>query len=227
MTKLLYQGKTKDVFENADGTYTLMLKDDATGKDGIFDPGENAVGLSIAGLGRASLKLSRYYFDKITAAGISNHYLNSDLANATMTVLPATMFGGGLEFICRRKAAGSFLKRYGAYAASGMDLDYFVETTLKDDGRQDPQITKEALVLLGIMTSEAYDICAELTKKIAKLIADDLEEKGLDLYDIKLEFGKNNGEIMLIDEVSSGCMRVYRGDTLVPPMELGRFVLVE
>jgi len=227
MAKLIYQGKTKDVFENTDGTYTLMLKDDATGKDGIFDPGENAVGLRIEGLGRASLKLSRYYFEKLTAAGVPNHYINSDIGNATMHVLPGTIFGGGLEFICRCRAAGSFLKRYGAYAACGMDLDYFVEVTLKDDERQDPQITKEALVLLGIMTAAEYDLCAELTRKIAGLIAADLEEKGLELYDIKFEFGKNGDEIILIDELSGGCMRVYQGDRLVPPMELGRVVLVE
>ncbi|MCL2828311.1 MAG: phosphoribosylaminoimidazolesuccinocarboxamide synthase [Oscillospiraceae bacterium] len=225
MARLIYQGKTKDVFENTDGTYTLMLKDDATGKDGIFDPGENTVGLSIEGMGKTSLKLSRYYFEKITAAGIPNHYINSDIANATMDVLPAAIFGGGLEFICRRRAAGSFLKRYGSYAAFGTDLNYFVEATLKDDERQDPQITREALVLLGIMTVAEYDLCAELTKKITELIADDLEEKGLELYDIKFEFGKNGGDVMLIDEVSGGCMRVYRGDTFVSPLELGDAVL--
>ncbi|MCL2038225.1 phosphoribosylaminoimidazolesuccinocarboxamide synthase, partial [Candidatus Saccharibacteria bacterium] len=59
--KLIYSGKTKDVFENDDGQYVLKLKDDATGKDGVFDPGENSVALSIEGLGRGSLKLSKYF----------------------------------------------------------------------------------------------------------------------------------------------------------------------
>ena len=223
--KLIYQGKTKDVYENADGTYTLLLKDDATGKDGVFDPGENTVGLSVAGLGRSSLQLSAYYFAKIKAAGIPTHFIDCDIEQAKMQVLPASMFGQGLEFICRRYAAGSFLKRYGAYADFAAPLDYFVEVTLKDDVRQDPFITKEALVQLDIMTAVEYEACVKYTKDITKIIADDLAEKGLELYDIKFEFGKNADEIMLIDEVSAGCMRVYRDGEAVAPLELGNLIL--
>ena len=224
-TKCVYKGKTKDVYENADGTYTLKLKDDATGKDGVFDPGENTVGLQIEGLGKSSLRLSVYYFEKIKAAGIATHYLGADIERAEMQVLPATMFGKGLEFICRRRAAGSFIRRYGAYATEGMPLDYFVEVTLKDDARQDPQIAKEALLGLNIMTEAEYNTCVLLTKEITKLIADDLSEKGLDLYDIKFEFGKHGDTVMLIDEVSGGCMRAYQNKTSVAPMELEKIVL--
>ena len=42
--KLVYTGKTKDVFALENGNYLLKFKDDCTGKDGVFDPGENAVG---------------------------------------------------------------------------------------------------------------------------------------------------------------------------------------
>ena len=48
--KLVYQGKTKDVFELENGNYLLKFKDDCTGKDGVFDPGENSVGLTIEGV---------------------------------------------------------------------------------------------------------------------------------------------------------------------------------
>lgn len=67
-----------------------------------------------------------------------------------MTVKPATVFGKGLEVICRYRAVGSFLRRYGAYAQEGDKLDAFVEVTLKDDGREDPPITKDALAMLGL-----------------------------------------------------------------------------
>lgn len=220
MSNLIYQGKTKDVFANADGTYTLRLKDDATGKNGVFDPGENAVGLQIDGFGRASLQLSKYYFEKLTAAGIAHHYIGSDLTAATMTVRPAAVFGQGVEFICRRRAAGSFLRRYGAYASFGTELDYFVEATLKDDERLDPPIAKEALCLLGIMREEEYERCAALTRRITKIIEGDLEKRGLALYDIKFEFGKCGADIVLIDEISGGCMRVYRDGDAVQPMDL-------
>ena len=36
--KLVYTGKTKDVFALDNGNYLLKFKDDCTGKDGVFDP---------------------------------------------------------------------------------------------------------------------------------------------------------------------------------------------
>ena len=224
MSKLIYTGKTKNVFENTDGTYTLKLKDDATGKDGVFDPGENSVGLSIEGLGRESLKITKYYFEKFTKEGIPNHYISSNTDQVTMTVKPGKIFGQGLEFVCRVKANGSFLKRYGDYCQFSDKLNYFVEVTLKNDEKQDPPITKDAIVLLGIMSEKEYETCKELTIKAAKLIERDLTQKGMELHDIKFEFGTNNGDIMLIDEISAGCMRVYKDNTPVQPMELASLV---
>ena len=222
---LIYQGKTKDVYENPDGSYTLKLKDDATGKDGVFDPGENAVGLSIAGLGRESLRLTAYFFEKLAARGVPTHYLGCDIENAAMRVRPARVFGQGLEFICRLRASGSFIRRYGSYARPGDDLGFLVEATLKDDDRGDPPITQDALVALKIMSTQEFETCKALTKSIAGLIAEDLAAKGLELWDLKFEFGKAGDNILLIDEISGGCMRVYKNGEPVHPMELTKFIL--
>ena len=86
--KLIYTGKTKDVFALPNGNVELKFKDDCTGKDGVFDPGENAVGLTIDGVGDVNLRMSIYFFEKINAAGIKTHYVSADLANTTMEVLP-------------------------------------------------------------------------------------------------------------------------------------------
>ena len=224
--KLIYQGKTKDVYENPDSTYTLKLKDTATGKDGVFDPGENAVGLSIDGLGRESLRLSKHFFQLLTRTGIPTHYIDCDIPAATMTVLAADKLPH-VEFICRRKADGSFLRRYGAFTTRGAELDYFVEVTLKDDQRQDPPINEDALVTLKILSREDYTFCKNLTREITKILAHELAAKGLDLYDIKYEFGKHDGKIILIDEISAGIMRVYKDGAPVPPMELAGLILGE
>ena len=221
--ELLYTGKTKNVYKLENGNCLLKFKDDCTGKDGVFDPGENSVGLTIEGVGDVNLRMSIYYFEKINAAGIKTHYVNADLANTTMEVLPAKVFGKGLEVICRRKAVGSFIRRYGALIESGADLPYYVETTLKDDEKGDPLITKDALVAIGVMTEEQYEDLKDMTQKITKIVADDLAEKGMELYDIKFEFGYDpNGKVMLIDEVASGNMRVYKDGEYVDPMTLNK-----
>ena len=219
--KLLYTGKTKNVYELPNGNCLLLFKDDCTGKDGVFDPGENAVGLTIEGVGDVNLRMSIYYFKKINAAGIRTHFVSADLNNTTMEVLPAKVFGKGLEVICRRKAVGSFVRRYGSLVETGADLPAYVETTLKDDAKGDPLITKDALVALGVMTEEQYEDLKAQTQAITKIVADDLAEKGMELYDIKFEFGYDpEGNVMLIDEVASGNMRVYKDGQYIDPMTL-------
>ena len=221
--KLVYTGKTKDVFALENGNYLLKFKDDCTGKDGVFDPGENAVGLTIEGVGDVNLRMSIYFFEKINAAGIKTHYVSADLANTTMEVLPAKVFGKGLEVICRNRAVGSFIRRYGALIESGAKLPSYVETTLKDDEKGDPLITKDALVAIGVMTEAQYEDLKDMTQKITKIVADDLAEKGMELYDIKFEFGyAPDGKVMLIDEVASGNMRVYKNGEYIEPMTLNK-----
>ena len=219
--KLLYTGKTKNVYELPNGNCLLLFKDDCTGKDGVFDPGENSVGLTIEGVGDVNLRMSIYFFEKINAAGIKTHYVSADLANTTMEVLPAKVFGKGLEVICRNKAVGSFIRRYGALIETGADLPSYVETTLKDDEKGDPLITKDALVAIGVMTEEQYDSMKDMTQKITQIVADDLKEKGMVLYDIKFEYGYDaEGNVMLIDEIASGNMRVYKDGEYIDPMTL-------
>ncbi len=219
--ELVYTGKTKNVYALENGNYLLKFKDDCTGKDGVFDPGENSVGLTIEGVGDVNLRMSIYFFEKVNAAGIKTHYVSANLADTTMEVLPAKAFGHGLEVICRHKAVGSFIRRYGDYIEEGADLPAYVETTFKNDEKGDPLVTEDALVALGVMTAEQYDDIRDMTRKITQIVADDLKEKGMVLYDIKFEFGYDkDGNVMLIDEIASGNMRVYKDGQYIDPMTL-------
>ncbi len=219
--KLVYTGKTKNVFELENGNYLLKFKDDCTGADGVFDPGMNQVGLTIEGVGDVNLRMTEYYFEKINAAGIRTHFVKANLDDTTMEVLPAKVFGHGLEVVCRRKAVGSFVRRYGEYIESGADLPYYVEMTFKNDELGDPLVTKDGLVVLGIMSEKQYDDIKDMTQKITKIVADDMAEKGLELYDIKFEYGYDkDGEVMLIDEIASGNMRVYKDGEYIQPLKL-------
>ena len=223
--ELLYKGKTKDVYKLENGNVLLKFKDDCTGKDGVFDPGENSVGLTIDGIGRANLETSIKFFEILKEAGIKTHYVSADLDNATMEVLPATVFGHGLEVICRLKATGSFIRRYGEYMADGTAIEGgYVETTFKNDALGDPLVTKDALAVLGVMSEEMYDSMKAQTLAITKIVAAELAKLGLDLYDIKYEFGFNNDEVILIDEIASGNMRVYKDGEYVDPVTLTKII---
>jgi len=160
---------------------------------------------------------------------IPTHFIDADIEKAEMTVKPAEVFGKGVEVILRYRAVGSFYKRYGKYCNKGDALNAYVEVTLKDDDRNDPLITDECLEMLGIMSREEYEVLANLTRKIGVIVKAELLKKGLDLYDIKFEFGRvgEDRHIALIDEISGGNMRAFRGTEYIEPLELERILLAD
>ncbi len=222
MKELVYRGKTKDVFALENGNYELLFKDDCTGKDGVFDPGENSVGLTIEGVGAVNLKMSVYFFELCKAAGIKTHYVSADMDTTTMEVLPAKPFGKGLEVICRKKAVGSFLRRYSDYCEEGADLPNYVEMTFKNDEKGDPLVTADGLEVLGVMNAAQYQAIKEMTQKITDIVDDEMKKRGMALYDIKFEFGYVGDEVFLIDEIASGNMRVYKNGEYIDPMTLSK-----
>jgi phosphoribosylaminoimidazole-succinocarboxamide synthase len=116
---------------------------------------------------------------------------------------------------------GSFIRRYGGVINEGASLDAVVEMTLKDDARGDPLINEDTLVATGILKQGEYTEIKTLTQKICAVIKNDIAEKGMELCDIKLEFGKDKqGKIILIDEISGGNMRVLEGGNPVSPLDL-------
>lgn len=214
------EGKTKTVFAQGPDQILLLFKDTVTGTDGLWDPGGNQVVGQVAGKGQTALKMSSYFFKLLEKAGIPTHYLQSNLAEKTMLVKRAATFGAGLEFICRLKATGSFVRRYGQYVEENQKLDYLVEITLKDDLRGDPLINEASIVQLQLMTPAELEIAEGYTKKIAKIIAEAYQAWGLELIDLKLEFGRIAGQIVLIDEISGDNMRVRKEGQPLGPQEL-------
>lgn len=224
---LEYQGKTKDIYTIDDQSVRLYFKDDMTGKDGEFDPGENQTGLVVEGAGASGLALTTYFFELLKDQHIPTHYISSNLEEKTMDVRRAEVFGKGIEVICRFKATGSFLRRYDDYASEGDKLNAYTEISLKSDEKGDPFISKEGLVELSILTADEYDELVALTKQISTLVKDTLAKSGLDMYDIKLEFGRDaeTGDLMLIDEISGGNMRVYKDGEFLFPLDINQYVL--
>ena len=100
----------------------------------------------------------------------------------------------------------------------------YVECTFKNDALGDP-CNQRRSGRTCIMTPEMFASMKEQTLKITKIVADDLKSIGLDLWDIKFEFGYNNDEVILIDEIASGNMRVYKDGKIVEPVELTKLIL--
>ena len=211
----IYSGKTKDLYTLSNGNILLVFKDDVTGENGVIDPGANTVIGQVEGKGRKSLAMTDYFFKRLHAASIPTHFVQADLEKGTMEVRRAEPLGksisgtGGLEFVCRTRPWGSFLRRYQQYIPDvDGKLDYLVEITVKDDERGDPLINDDTLVALGLVSPAHLEHAKELTRRVCRIVEADLREKGLTLVDMKIEIGLVGDDVVVIDEVSADAMRV-------------------
>ena len=110
------------------------------------------------------------------------------------------------------------------YIKEGSPILPYMEASLKDDERGDPFVTPQALQILGIMPQQAYEACVQLCSNVFALVSSDMLSLGLALWDMKIELGLDaEGRIMVIDEISPDCMRVYHGKKKVSGPELGKF----
>lgn len=205
---LIHDGKTKTVYAYDDKHIKVVFKDDVTGTEEGVDPGGNAVVGTVAGKGLAALKQSIYFFNLLAEHGVPTHFVSADVDNRALIAKKATW--NGLEFIVRFKAFGSFVRRYGKYAREGAELGGLVEITLKDDERGDPLIVDEAIAALGLLTLEQVQEAKALARRAAEVIRMDLAEKGLELLDIKFECGVVDDQLVIIDDISTDNMRVFR-----------------
>ncbi len=143
---IIRKGKTKDLLKSDDGHLFLKFKDTVTGADGEVDPGANEVMGEVTDKGKASFALSVFFFEKLEEAGIPTHFVSADHEECLMKVRAAETFGDGLEYICRRYAMGSFLRRYGSCTEPMAELPHLVEITLKDDEKGDPLVNDDTLL---------------------------------------------------------------------------------
>lgn len=230
--QLIYRGKTKDVFEKQPGSLHLVFTDRVTKNDaGEIDPGGNNLAEeTIPGQGEACLLMTSAIFSEITEKKIARtHMLSYDLPSLSMDVLRAKLFTPGLEWVARWVCTGSFLRRYAMVPGvrDGLRLPSPVfEITLKDDAAGDPPIAPSALVALGIIQADVMDDLWKKNMAVLEAIRNMFMARGLDLWDIKIEWGLDeSGAPLLIDEVSPGCCRTYKAGTTdrIVGLELAEF----
>ncbi|MBL7148232.1 MAG: hypothetical protein ISS82_05385 [Nanoarchaeota archaeon] len=228
---LIYEGKSKSVYNISEGKYAgkygFLFTDKATGymEDGkpVFDPGyDNVVG-EIPGKGEIVCKFATYFFKLLKEKKISSHYIDTIDENVMIVepAIPISMPAGApefegaiplqnLEWTFRNNATGSFWRRY-AFVRPGKNLKGVVEAWTK--GKSDILITYEALEASGVMTKKEINYADLLVKDIASIVSKEFASKGLHVIDGKFELGRleQDGRITLIDEISPDVLRVCNG----------------
>jgi len=213
--KTIYDGKTKTVLtDEATGEYFLFFKDDATGENGVFDPGFNTVGGSVEGKGKTGLEITKYFFELMEQNGVPTHYLDADLEKRLMKVRCVTV--PKLEFVLRYFTAGSMCRRFSLESGVPFDPPY-LEVTLKDDDQGDPLITERLCMMKGLLNEGEYDKALALLVRVGEVLREELKGLGLKLIDFKIEFGFDaERNICVADEITPDIWRVQDESGNIP-----------
>ena len=205
--KVVYDGKTKTVLlDEGSGDLYLLFKDDATGENGVFDPGSNTVGGSVAGKGKIGLAISKFYFELMEKNGVPTHYLGADVEKGLMKVRKLDV--PKLEFVLRYFTAGSMCRRFSLETGIAFEPPY-LEVTLKDDDQGDPLVSERLCILKGLLKEGEYDRTLEILVRAGAVLRKALDDIGLKLIDFKMEFGfDENRDIFIVDEITPDIWRV-------------------
>jgi phosphoribosylaminoimidazole-succinocarboxamide synthase len=223
--KILYEGKTKNVLMNEEnGSVYLFYKDDATGEDGVFDPGSNTVGGSVEGKGKIGLKVSKYFLEMMEKNGIPTHYLGADMDNNLMKVRKLTV--PKLEFVLRYFTAGSMCRRFSLEEGIPFNPPY-TEVTLKDDEQGDPLISERLCIMKGLLVEGQYDEALDILERVGEVLKKELSQMELTLIDFKIEVGYDeSGKMYVVDEITPDIWRVRDKNGNIPnQIDCGNLIL--
>ncbi len=213
--KKLYDGKTKNVLMNEEnGAVYLFFKDDATGENGVFDPGSNTVGGSVEGKGKIGLKISKYFLELMEKNGIPTQYLSADIEKGLMEVRKLTV--PKLEFVLRYFTAGSMCRRFTLEEGIPFDPPY-LEVTLKDDEQGDPLISERLCIMKGLLAEGQYNEALDILVRVGEVLKKELKTMDFTLIDFKIEFGYDeNNKVYVADEITPDIWRVRDKDGNIP-----------
>ncbi|MFW6273659.1 MAG: phosphoribosylaminoimidazolesuccinocarboxamide synthase [Halanaerobium sp.] len=201
---MLYEGKAKQIFAADDDEQLIVhFKDDATAFDGKKKG-------QISQKGIINNKISNFFFKLLEENGIKTHLIRElnqrDSLVKKVDIIP-------LEVVMRNFAAGSIAERLGLDEGTKLPAPV-LEFYYKNDDLGDPLINRSHIAVLQLAAEEELEILAEMAGKINKILFKFLKNRGVDLVDFKLEFGRSrDGEIILADEISPDTCRFWDSDT--------------
>lgn len=199
--ELLYEGKAKKLFTTDDENLLISeFKDDLTAFNGEKKSSEE-------GKGALNNKISTELFKLLESEGIKTHFVkmlddNHMLHKRTKVIL--------IEVIVRNIATGSLSKNLGIKDGTVLPFT-LVEFDYKSDALGDPKINDQHALILGLVDyQDELDKIRRVAREINDILKPYFAQKGLNLVDFKLEFGKDkDGNIILVDEISPDNCRFW------------------
>lgn len=197
--EMLYEGKAKKIFATDDhNVLWVEYKDDATAFNGIKKG-------TITDKGKINNQMSAMMFSYLQQNGVETHFV--ELLNEREQIVKRLQMVP-LEIVVRNIVAGSLAKRVGKEEGYVLASPVF-ELYYKDDALGDPMVNETHALAMGWATGEQINTMKEIALKVNNLMTEIVAKAGIDLVDYKLEFGLQDGKVMLGDEISPDTCRFW------------------
>jgi len=204
-TNLLYEGKAKKIWETEDNNLLISeFKDDLTAFNGEKKSSEE-------GKGALNNKISTELFRLLNDKGIPTHFVDMIDDNNMLHKRADVIL---IEVIVRNIATGSLSRNLGI--EDGKVLPFtLVEFDYKNDELGDPKLNDQHCLILELVNSiDELDYIRFMARRVNSIMQEFFANKDLKVVDFKLEFGRdNNGNIILIDELSPDNFRFWDSNT--------------
>ncbi|MBQ1611000.1 MAG: phosphoribosylaminoimidazolesuccinocarboxamide synthase [Muribaculaceae bacterium] len=199
----VYHGKVRDVYFLGNDLLVMVATDRISAFDVILPKG-------IPSKGQVLNQIAAKFLDA-TADIVPNWKLATP---DPMVTVGRRCEPFPLEMIIRGYLTGSAWREYknGCRELCGVKLpdgmrenerfpEPIITPTTKAEAGHDENISKEEILAQGLATPEDYEVMERYTRALFARGTEIAAKKGLILVDTKYEFGKYNGEVILMDEI--------------------------
>ncbi len=199
-----YKGKVRDVYTIGNEYLVMVVSDRISAFDVVLPKG-------IPFKGQVLNQIAEKFLDA-TADIVPNWKIVSPDPMVTIGYNCETF---PVEMIVRGYLTGSSWREYkkGARQICGVSIpDGMIEhqrfsdpiltpTTKAEQGRHDENISRNEIISEGLVSEKDYILLEKYSLELFQRGSEIAEKMGLILVDTKYEFGKKDGEIILIDEI--------------------------
>jgi phosphoribosylaminoimidazole-succinocarboxamide synthase len=201
--KKITEGKTKIIYENPEDQKTayMVFKDDITAGDGVKHD-------IIKGKALVDWKTNRDIYELLNRKGARTHYISSP--DEKVVLVKKLDRKINLEVVSRRVAAGSILK-WGNVAEGTRFDPVITQFHYKDDPLHDPMLDDKYInyIIRAKEGGTDYAEMRRLNTEIFLILEKAFAHFGIQLVDMKLEYGIIDGDVYLIDEITGGSFRLW------------------
>ena len=199
----LYEGKAKIVYATSDPRLIIQyFKDDATAFNALKKG-------TIVGKGVVNNRMSATLFQLLGRARVPTHYV-ATLSEREMLCRRLDIIK--IETIVRNVVAGSLAKRTGLEEGTPIKQP-IVELYYKSDALGDPMINDWHVRVLRLASSAELQTINATALQVNAILREFLDARQIVLVDMKLEFGRHHGKILVADEICPDTCRFWDKST--------------